>query len=313
MFVSKSAASRSLLAGSLFATTALAGLGGIVGSIILTPGAAFAQTCTPDTNGTSLAPAPVGPATEVCVGGNTTGIGYSEGTTGGNLTVNLNGPGGAVVNGVLLDDVVRIGHAANLTLVLGNATTIGQNIVTAGNQSLTGVTIISTGGNVAVVTGNNTPGEIITGNLVGMSVSTIGNGTVNVSTIANITGLAGNGISTTSVDGSNTVAVGGNVVGNFASSGVAFGAVDAFSTGNGTVLVTLGNITTVAGNTTTVTPFSVNAIGENGVVAINDSGVGNPPRSMSPIRATSPSRTARRPVWAWSRRPTRPEAPAAPA
>jgi len=37
----------SLLAGSMFATTALAGLGGIVGAIVLMPGAVLAQTCTP--------------------------------------------------------------------------------------------------------------------------------------------------------------------------------------------------------------------------------------------------------------------------
>jgi len=151
MSISMSALSRgraSLLAGSMFATTALAGLGGIVGAIALTPGAALAQTCTPDTNGTSLIPnvlpSPATGSTETCVGGNATGIGYSEDTPFANLTVNLNGPAGAVVNGVLLEDNLRTGHAANLTLVLGNATTIGQNIITAGNQSLTAVTITST-------------------------------------------------------------------------------------------------------------------------------------------------------------------------
>ena len=36
----------SLLATSMFATTALAGLGGVVGAIVLTPGAALAQCTT---------------------------------------------------------------------------------------------------------------------------------------------------------------------------------------------------------------------------------------------------------------------------
>src|ERR1035441_7640028 len=84
----------SLLASSMFATAGVAGLGGMVGAVALTPGAAFAQTCAPvPPQGPSTAPAAIGPATQFCTGNYTLGIGYDETTAGGNLTVNLDGPG----------------------------------------------------------------------------------------------------------------------------------------------------------------------------------------------------------------------------
>jgi hypothetical protein len=253
----------SLLASSMFATTALAGLGGMVGAVALTPGAAFAQTCTPvPTQGPSTAPAAIGPATQFCTGNYTLGIGYDETTAGGNLTVNLDGPGLVQNGGVVLNDVG--GSAANLTLVLGNATNVGQNIVT--NTASNAVTITSTGGNVVITTGNNTiPGEIITGNIAGISATTSGNGAINVSTIANVTGLGGPGIVAQSVSGNIAITVGGAVVGNGVSdigSGVRGRSEDA------SVSITLGNVTTVAGNTTSVTPFSVTGNVTDAVLAI---------------------------------------------
>src|SRR5580692_3171604 len=134
----------SLLATSMFASTALAGLGGVVGSVVLTPGVALAQCTTAP--GAPPATAPVGPTTETCVGSFPTGIGYSETTVGGNLTVNLNGPGNIAGGGVLLNDTG--GGAANLTLALGNSTVAGQNIVTT--QGSNAVTVTSTGGNVVI-------------------------------------------------------------------------------------------------------------------------------------------------------------------
>ncbi|HEY3889110.1 MAG TPA: hypothetical protein VGL73_11095, partial [Caulobacteraceae bacterium] len=253
----------SLLATSMFATTALAGFGGVVGAIVLTPGAALAQCTTAP--GAPPATAAVGPATETCVGSFPTGIGYSETTVGGNLSVNLNGPGTVAGGGVLLNDTG--GGAANLTLVLGNATNAGQNIVTT--QGSNAVTVHSTGGNVAIITGNAIPGEVITGNIAGIDARTTGAGTVNVITIANVTGLASNGIFTSTVNGNNTVSVGGNVVAG-AGSGVR-----SIATGSGAVLVTLGNTTTTAGNVTTVTPYSVTDKGGNGVLAEQLGGVGN--------------------------------------
>ncbi|HEX4196584.1 MAG TPA: hypothetical protein VHZ26_04005, partial [Caulobacteraceae bacterium] len=189
-----------------------------------TPRIALAQTCTPPpTQGPAAAPAPIGPASQFCTGSYATGIGYTETTTGGNLSVTLAGPG--TVNGVVLNDSGGA-TAANLTLVLGNATSGAQNITGAGNA----VTITSSGGNVVIATGNSTiPGETITGNVGGIDVSTTGNGTVNVSTVANVTGLASNGIRTHTVNGSNTVNVGGNVV------AAAGSGVRAYSTGSGAV------------------------------------------------------------------------------
>jgi hypothetical protein len=97
MFISKNAFTRtrtSLLATSMFATTALAGFGGVVGSVVLTPGAAFAQTCTPDPQNAPPASASVGNgATEICVGNYTTGIGFGENQVGGNLSVRSMVPG----------------------------------------------------------------------------------------------------------------------------------------------------------------------------------------------------------------------------
>jgi TRAP-type mannitol/chloroaromatic compound transport system permease large subunit len=60
----------SLLATTMFATTALAGLGGIVGSVVLSPGVALAQACTPDAASNPLATTPIAttPVTETCVG-----------------------------------------------------------------------------------------------------------------------------------------------------------------------------------------------------------------------------------------------------
>src|ERR1019366_2534116 len=157
-------------------------------------------------------------------------------------------------------------------------TNIGQNIVT--NTTSNAITVTSTGGNVVITTGNNTiPGEVITGNISGIVASTTGNGTVNVNTIANVTGLAGGGITTTTVDGSNAITVGGNVV----AAGSA--GVSAVANGNGTVVVNLGNVTTVAGNTTTVTPFSVTAAGSFGVGAENFAPIGN---QTATINVTDP-------------------------
>src|SRR5580698_3534143 len=177
----------SLLAGSMFATSALAGLGGLVGAVVLTPGAALAQ-CTP-TPGAPPATVNVGPATETCVGSFPTGIGYTETTTGGNLTVDLNGPGNIAGGGVLLNDSGGA-TAANLTLVLGNSTVAGQNIVVTTPSNA--VTINSSGGDIVVSSGNlSIAGETISGNLSGIVANTTGAGTININTVANVSGQTG--------------------------------------------------------------------------------------------------------------------------
>src|SRR5580693_8897848 len=139
----------SLLATSMFASTALAGLGGVVGSVVLTPGVALAQCTTAP--GAPPATVGVGPTTENCVGSFPTGVGYSETTVGGNLSVNLTGPGNIAGGGVLLSDTG--GGAANLTLTLGNATAASQNIVTT--TTANAITINSTGGNVVIADGGS--------------------------------------------------------------------------------------------------------------------------------------------------------------
>ena len=266
---------------ALFATSSLAAASLAVGGgafVALLPGAALAQTCTPPpAQGTTAAPQVIGPATQFCLGNYTTGIGYDETTVGGNLTVNLVGPGLVNGGGVLLNDAG--GGAANLTLVLGNTTNVGQNIVTTLGSNA--VTVNSTGGNVLITTGNNTipRRDHQRQSFSGIEASTTGNGTVNVSTIANVTGRAGDGIFTTTVNGSNTVTVGGNVVGNLASG------VLAVSIGTGPIVVNLGNVTTGAGNATTVTPFSVSTVTGVGVFAVNTGGVGN---TSATINVTDP-------------------------
>src|ERR1700684_1472186 len=90
----------SLLAGSMFATTALAGLGGLVGTVILSPGAALAAECTPDAPGqtgpgsatvvaTANAVEDCGPEFTNVYG---TGINY-DATSNGNFTVIVGGAG----------------------------------------------------------------------------------------------------------------------------------------------------------------------------------------------------------------------------
>ncbi|HEY3889665.1 MAG TPA: hypothetical protein VGL73_13895, partial [Caulobacteraceae bacterium] len=243
----------------MFATTALAGLGGALGAIALSPGAALAQ-CTPPA-GTTGPGAPVATAASsaACVAP-TPGIAYQE--TGPNLTVTLTGTGNVTPHGVFIEDNA---NAANLTFTVDNSAAAGPGIdaTTAGED---GIEVSSTGGAVTISTGNNSAafaGSAVTGDADGIFAVTTGTGAVVITADGNVTGVNDNGIEVSQTGSGNTtittfgaVKAGGNGVfsetgtGNFtgtfngAVSGVEGIALERF--GGGAINVTVaGNVTGV--------------------------------------------------------------------
>src|ERR1700733_9003606 len=129
----------SLLAGSMFATTALAGLGGLVGSVVLSPGSALAIViCLPDAPNTTGGAALVNPAggVETCTPAtNITGLGdEANGPANSNLTVTSTSPGapGGGPSGNVTTRGVFVGdngsNAANVSFLVNTTTTAGPNI-----------------------------------------------------------------------------------------------------------------------------------------------------------------------------------------
>src|SRR6202453_5173253 len=143
----------SLLATSMFATTALVGLGG---AVVLTPGAALAApVCTPapDANqvgGLNFTPNPL----ETCLPtADIAGLGYTAaGPAGSSLVVTYKAPGPGGPTGNITTDGVGIntnGGGQNISFLVDTTTTAGPNITnTAGTYFGAGISMLATTGNI---------------------------------------------------------------------------------------------------------------------------------------------------------------------
>jgi hypothetical protein len=184
----------SLLAGSMLATTVLTGLGGLVGAVALTPGAALAGACAPTTaglpggSGTQPNPGPgtnlTASLTEICEGG-FPGLGYS---TAGNLAVTLSplSGGGSTVgpnHGVLITSSSLTG---NISLVVDTSTAASGAISTTANDGIEMKTGVD--GEITINTGNSTnfAGANVAGAVNG--IQTEGGANVNITAVGTVTG-----------------------------------------------------------------------------------------------------------------------------
>jgi fibronectin-binding autotransporter adhesin len=211
----------------MFATTALAGLGGVVGTVVLSPGAALAAECTPATPDAGMA----GPASATIASSQTencgpefsntygTGLAYVAGS--GNLTVTVGGVGNITPNGVYLNGVAQ--HA-NLTYLTDTTTTAGPTIVTTSGS---GIILDTTAGNILISTGNTTAagnsttggpfpatnpqaGSVVDGHDYGIGARTTGSGTVTINAAGNVTGETNDGIRVSAQNGNVSILASGN-------------------------------------------------------------------------------------------------------
>ena len=204
----------SLLATSMFATSMLAGAGGLMAAVVA-PGVAVAGVCSPaptadETGGLTLTANP----TESCVGG-FSGLGY---TTVGNLAVTLEpiapGPGGGSSvgpnHGVDIENTTTPG---TLSFVVDTTTAPSGAIQ---NNTGSGIFMNTAGGNVTVDTGNsaNFAGAQVGGSFAGIWVT--GTPTnVFVHTANSSTGGTADGIQVFNASGNVSIFTGGTTSGGF--------------------------------------------------------------------------------------------------
>ena len=293
----------SLLATSMFATTALAGLGGMVGTVVLSPGVALAAECTPAPDaGTGGALTTTTNLVEDCgpAFGNTygDGLGYTAGNT--SLTVILSGAGTITSHSVEIDGN---GTAQNLSLLVDTTAAAGPSIVTTGDAGIFmddpggGNIVISTGNTTSGV-GNNigsgfpananfsvfnsaTPhaGSVIDGGTTGIFAATTGAGSVMINAAGNVTGETGDGIQVFSQAGDVNILVSGNGTSQIQSNslGVSAGLSVTTTTGNVTIITDQGDsIGSTHGDGIDVTSTSGNIFVHllDGAINANTSGLG---------------------------------------
>src|ERR1019366_2180095 len=195
----------SLVATSMFATTALAGLGG---AVVLAPGAALAAVCTPapDANTAGGLQVTVNPLETCLPTTDIAGLGYTAGNvSGAGLVVTYKAPGPGGPTGNITTHGVGINATAgqDISFLVDTTTTAGPNITnTSGAYFGAGISILTLGGNITISTGRTTaaaaspppnpqPGTTTTGAIDGIDVQTSGAASVTINAAGNVTGQTG--------------------------------------------------------------------------------------------------------------------------
>ncbi|HLI65244.1 MAG TPA: hypothetical protein VKU90_02675, partial [Caulobacteraceae bacterium] len=240
----------SLLATSMFATSLLAGAGGLMGAATFAPGVALAGVCNttaaglPGTGGTTQ-PNTLGGTnttaspTEFCEGG-FNGLGYN--TVTGSLAVTLEpvapGPGGGSsvgpTHGVTLIDLAGVVSDLSFTV---NTTTAPSGAIISTNPGQAGIFVDNlSGGNVTVDTGNSqnwAGAQVVSTQFVGIEALAVVGGNVNINVAGNVTSFGTGIFAQTNAGNISIITQHGNDVNSSNGDGI-----DAFST-SGNIFVHL--------------------------------------------------------------------------
>src|ERR1019366_5840338 len=296
----------SLLATSMFATTALIGLGG---AVVLAPGAALAAVCAPapDANTAGGLQVTVNPLETCLPTTDIAGLGYTAGNvSGAGLVVTYKAPGPGGPTGNITTHGVGINATAgqDISFLVDTTTTAGPNITnTSGAYFGAGISILTLGGNITISTGNTTAagtntggpfpsaspqaGAIVTGAIDGIDVQTSGAGSVTINAAGNVTGQTGDGIRVNAQNGNVSIIASCNGTSQIQSNSLLHTAGIAVTTTGGSVSIITDqgdSVGSLHGDGIDVTSTSGNifvhlldgAINANTKAALGASGVSSP-------------------------------------